>query len=188
MFVPTNKAFCTNMILSISSLYMFYWIQFQKLTPELISPWITYEYYARSRYDCSQSNPGALFGFALSQYEKNPGIDIKLRFTTGQRKTPGFKGRTFDGSGFIVSGRTWGGTLVISTFLTAPPPPPPTRPPPPLNIIWNKNDCYHCRIRPKHINDSKERLFIVTKTTRCKFSGKSPSSGHKTTLKQQLNG
>ena len=34
----------------------------------------------------------------------------------------------------------------------------------------------------KHIKDSKERLFTMTQTTRHKFSGKSPSLGHKMTL------
>ena len=34
----------------------------------------------------------------------------------------------------------------------------------------------------KNMKESKERLFIMTQTTRCKFSGKSPSSGHKMTL------
>jgi len=39
---------------------------------------------------------------------------------------------------------------------------------------------------PNTLKDSKERLFILTQTTRCKFSGKYSSSGHKTTLKHQL--
>ena len=34
--------------------------------------------------------------------------------------------------------------------------------------------------RSKHIKHSKEHLFIMTQTKRCTFSGKSPSSGHKT--------
>ena len=53
--------------------------------------------------------------------------------------------------------------------------------------IWNKNDCLHSKIRSKHKKDLKECLFIMTWTTRCKFTVKSASSGHKTTLKQQWN-
>ena len=43
-------------------------------------------------------------------------------------------------------------------------------------------------LRSKHIKYSNERLLSTTRTTRCKFSGKSPSSGHKTRPKQQWKG
>ena len=35
---------------------------------------------------------------------------------------------------------------------------------------------------------SNERLFILTRTHIIKFSGKSPLSSHKRTIKQQING
>ena len=39
------------------------------------------------------------------------------------------------------------------------------------NPSWNSKS-----VRSKHIKDSKEHLFIMTQTTPCKFSGKSPSN------------
>ena len=46
----------------------------------------------------------------------------------------------------------------------------------------------HARVRTRSKHKKVQTNAYLTRTHRCKFSGKSPLSSHKTTLKQQING